>query len=103
MSGYVMDVFCDTYSFPSMGWKWTKNSPPVHIYFSYMWVDIFVPSIYEIWDHFIGSMYQMIFRGDALTFSERAKALISLMGDWYVGEYFSYIRIWGNNIVHLLP
>ena len=25
------------------------------------------------------------------------------MGDWYVGEYFSYIRIWGSNIVHMFP
>ena len=25
------------------------------------------------------------------------------MGDWYIGEYFSYIRIWGSNNVHLLP
>ena len=44
----------------------------------------------------------MIFKGDAPTFSERARALISLMGDWYVGEYFSYIWIWGSNTVHLL-
>ena len=25
------------------------------------------------------------------------------MGDWYVGEYFSYIRIWRRNTFHLLP
>ena len=25
------------------------------------------------------------------------------MGDWYVGENFSYIRIWGSNTVHMLP
>ena len=44
----------------------------------------------------------MIFRGDAPTFSERPRALISIMGDWYVGEYFSYICVWGRNTVHLL-
>ena len=48
-------------------------------------------------------MYQMIFKGDAPTFSERARARISIIGDWYVGEYFSYIRMWDSNTVHLLP
>ena len=86
MSGYVMDVFCATSSFLAMGWNWTRTSPPIHIYCSYMWEDNFVPWIYEICDHFIGLVYQMIFKGDAPTFSERARALISLMGDWYVGE-----------------
>ena len=32
-----------------------------------------------------------------------ARELISVQDDWYVGEYFSCIRIWGSNIVHLLP
>ena len=25
------------------------------------------------------------------------------MGVWYVGKSFSYIQIWGSNIVHMLP
>ena len=48
-------------------------------------------------------MYQNIFKGDSPTFSKRAKELISLMGDWYVGEYFSYIPVWESNTVHLYP
>ena len=103
MSGYVMDVFCATSSFPAMGWNWSKTSPLVHIYCSDMWEDNFVPWICEICDLFLGSMYQIIFREDAPTFFERAKDLISLHGDWYVGEYLSYIRILGNNKVHMLP
>ena len=91
LSGYVMDVFCATSSFPTMGWDWTKTSPLVHMYSSTLWEDNFIPHIYEICDQFIGSMYEKKFKGDAPTFSERAKALISLMGDWYVGESFSYI------------
>ena len=49
------------------------------------------------------TMYYKIFKEGAPAFSERAKALISLHGEWYAGEYFSYMRIWGSNIVHLLP
>ena len=103
MSGYVMDVFCATSSFPTMGWNWTKTSPLVHIYCSNMWEDNFIPWIYEICDHFIGSMYKMIFKGDSPTFSKGAKALIYFLRDWYVGEYFSYIHVLGSNTIHLLP
>ena len=59
--------------------------------------------MFEICDLFLGSMYQNIFKEDALDFSKRARALIALHGDWYVGENFSYIFIWGSNTVHLLP
>ena len=86
MLGYVMDIFYATSSFSTMGWNWTKTSPPVHIYCSDMWEDNFIPQIYENCDHFIGSMYLNIFKGDTTTFSERDRALISIMGDWYVGE-----------------
>ena len=48
-------------------------------------------------------MYQEIFKVDAPAFWERAISLITINGDWYVGEYFSYVRIWGSNVVHLLP
>ena len=103
MSGYVMDVFCGTSAFLALSWNWSKTSPPVHIYCSDMWEENFIPQIYEICDMFLGSMYHKIFKEDALAFSERAKELIALHGDWYVGEYFSYIRIWGSNTFHLLP
>ena len=98
-----MDAFCATFVFPAMGWNWTKTSPPVHIYCSDTREDNFLPKVYEICDLSSGLMYHQIFKADALAFSKRAKALISLHGDWYMGEYFSYIRIWGSNTVHLLP
>ena len=63
-----------------------RVGPPVHIYFSASWEDKFVPLIYDICDHFVGSIYQYIFKGDTPTFLDRDKALICAMGDWYVGE-----------------
>ena len=68
-----------------------------------MWDDNFIHRVYELCDLFLESMYYNIFKVDALAFSKSARELISMFGDWYVGEYFSYIRIWGSNIVHLLP
>ena len=46
-------------------------------------------------------MHQKIYKADSLALSKRARDLITLHVDWYVGEYFSYIRIWGRNIVNL--
>ena len=86
MSAYVMDIFCVTSTFPDLGWNCQKNSPSVHIYCYDMWEDNFVPRIYDICDLFLGSMYHTIFKADSSMFSERAKALINLHGDWYVGE-----------------
>ena len=68
-----------------------------------MWEDNFVPQVYDICGLFLGSMYHRIFKDDTPTFSQRAMALITLHGDLYVGEYLSYMRIWGSNIVHFLP
>ena len=48
-------------------------------------------------------MYHNVFKDDTPTFLQSARDLITLHGDWYVGEYFSYFKIWGSNTVHLLP
>ena len=58
---------------------------------------------YEICEHFFGNIYFSIFKQEAPTFLAEANIFISTMGDWYVGESFSYIRIWGSNTVPMLP
>ena len=103
MSGFVMDAFCASTSFLALNWNWTHKYPPVHIYCADMWDYNFVPRVYVLYDLFLGSMYFKIFKADTPPFSKSARELISMFGDWYVGEYFSYIRIWGRNIVHTLP
>ena len=95
MPWFVMDAFYATSPFPALNWNWDKNCPPIHIYCFDMWEDNFILRSYEICGLFLSSMYYKIFKADALAFSERARTLISLHGDWDVGEYFSYIRIWG--------
>ena len=98
-----MDALCVCTSFPALNWNWSEKSPPVDIYCVDMWDNNFIPRVYELGDLSLESMYFKIFKANALAFSQNARELISVYGDWYVGEYFSYIRIWGSNIVHLLP
>ena len=59
-------------------------------------------SFYDICEHFMGTIYFKIFKVEAPSFSVEATTLISTMGDWYVGESFSYIRVWSGNTVHML-
>jgi len=80
MWAYVMDVFCATCAFPALGWNWQKNSPPVHIYCSDMWVDNFVPRVFDICDLSLASMYHNVFKAHAQVFSQSARDLITLHG-----------------------
>ena len=98
-----MDAFCACSCFLELNWNWSEKCPLVHIYCADIWDDNFIPRVYELCDLFLTSMYYKVFKADALAFSQKARELISVYGDWYVGEYFSYIRIWGSNIVYLLP
>ena len=67
-----------------------------------MWDENFIPRFYEICDLFLGSMYYKNFKADDPSFSQKDREFISVYVYWYVGQYFSYIRIWGSNIVHFL-
>ena len=86
-----------------MGWKWSFTAPPVPIYYSKLWDTNYAPKFYDICERFLGTIYFSIFKKKAPAFSPEATALIATMGDWYVGEYFLYIKIWGGNTVHMLP
>ena len=49
------------------------------------------------------SIYLSIFKREAPAFLDEARTFIATMGDWYVVESFSYIRIQGSNTIHMLP
>ena len=80
LSAYVIDLFCVMSPFPAIGWNWTRVRPPIHIYCSSVWEENFIPLIYDICNHFIGSIYHKLFKGDAPAFSNISRALISTMG-----------------------
>ena len=59
--------------------------------------------LYEICENFLGRIYFLIFDREAPASSPKARNLIAIMGDWYVGESFAYIIVWGSNTAHMLP
>ena len=84
-----------------MGGSCVLPVPPVHIYHSKLWESNYVANFYDICESFLGRVYFLIFKKEAPAFSLEAKALIATMGDWYVGESFTYIRVYGSNIAHM--
>ena len=60
-------------------------------------------SFYDICEHFMGTIYFKIFKVEAPGFSAKETALIAIMGDCYVDESFSFIRVSGGNTVHMFP
>ena len=86
-----------------MEWSWVLPAPPVHIYHSELWDTNYVTRFYDIYESFLGQVYFLIFNKEAPAFSPEAKNLIATMGDWYVGESFTYISVFGNNATHMLP
>ena len=75
----------------------------MHIYHSELWDRNYVARFYDICESFLDWVYFLIFNKEAPAFSPKEKSLIATMGDWYVGESFTYIRIYGSNVVHMLP
>ena len=75
----------------------------MHIYHSKLWDTNYVTRFYDICESFLGWVYFLIFNKEAPTFSPEDKTLIDTMWDWYVGESFVYIRVYGSNATHMLP
>ena len=100
---FIIDVFCTEFQYPHLGWNWTLPAPPVPIYYLKLWDNNYMDLFYDICEHFMGTIYFKIFKVEAPSFSVESTALIATMGDWYVSESFSYIRVCGGNTIHTFP
>ena len=69
------------------------------IYYSKLWNTKYAARFYDRSEHFLCNIYFSIFKKEVPAFSGEARFFIATMGDWYVGEYFLYIRIRGVRIV----
>ena len=86
-----------------MGLNWVLPTPPIHIYQSELWDTNYVTNFYDICESFLGQVYLLIFNKEALALSPESKTLIAKMGYWYVSESFTYIKLFGSNVAHMLP
>ena len=73
-----------------------------HLLFSLVGGQLYSSNFWNPWSIY-WVVYFMLYKKDSPRLFEHAKSLVSTMGYWYIGEYFTYIIIWGSRFVHLLP
>ena len=100
---YIVDIFCPKFHYPNLGWSRVLPALPIHIYHAELWNTNYVTKFYDICENFLGWVYFLIFKKEAPAFSPKSKNIIATMGDWYVSESFSYIRVFGISTSHMIP
>jgi hypothetical protein len=105
MLAYIMDVVCFMTPFPLMGWNWTPSSAePIHVYHLKLWEDKAKDLFYEICNWVVVPMHTAIYGYPPPRISDKIVANLGNIDDWYIGDHFSYIRVFGCSVPpHALP
>jgi hypothetical protein len=104
MSSYLLDIMCVVHRYPKMGWAWQPTEPSIHIYCKVLWEHKHRTEYHKICNHFFPPLYEFIFCAPAPCMTEKALSIIKNIGDWYVMQHGTYIRIYGaTKAPHLLP
>jgi hypothetical protein len=104
MSSYLIDVVCSSIPFPNLGWNWDLDHPPVHVYCSEIWDINYKSHFYDICDNFLSPLYTIIFGFPRYKISSEAREGMKGIVDWYLGKYYSYVRVYGTiGAPHMLP
>jgi hypothetical protein len=101
---YLLDIICIRNVFAGMNLSWHVTKLPVHIYFKILWENMYKKSYAFICYEFIARVYFIIFKKECPRLSVAAKKMISKVGNWYLEETMTYIRVFGATYApHLLP
>lgn len=105
MSTYVMDAICFSFSFSSMGWKWTIQDPtPIHIFHVILWESKFHSHFYKICHKVILPIHKEIFSKKEPRLSTKANNDLMSLGRWFREVSFTYIQVFGSpSSPHILP
>jgi len=105
MSEYIMDAICFKTSFPLMSWSWTPTSvEPIYFYHSKLWEDKAKDFFYEICNYVVVPMHIALYGCTPPRISDKIITNLGKIVDWYIGEHFSYIRVFGCLVPpHALP
>jgi hypothetical protein len=78
-----------------MGWAWKPSDPTIHIYCKVLWEHKYRTKYHKICENFLAPLYEFIFCSPALCMTDKALVIIRRIGDWYLMEHGTYIRIYG--------
>jgi hypothetical protein len=80
------------------------RSTPVHVYFSKIWNINYKRYFYDICDYFLSPLYTTIYGFLRHRISSEARDGMKGIVDWYLGKYYTYIRVYGTTRApHILP
>jgi hypothetical protein len=95
MSSYLLDIMCIAHQYPNMGWKWKPSDEPIHVYCKVLWEHKYITKYQNICEHFLAPLYEFIFCKTTPCMTDKAIAVIKRIGDWYLMEHGTYIRVYG--------
>jgi hypothetical protein len=104
MSAYLIDAIYSSIQFPALDGIGTKINLLVHIYCSNLWNINYKKYLYNICDYFLAPLYTIIFGFPRYKISKEAMAGMKGIEYWYLGKYYTYIRVYGSTgAPHLFP
>jgi hypothetical protein len=104
MSTYLIDAICSSVQFIDLRWNWDQDQPPMHVYCSELWNINYKRYFYDICNYFLTPLYTIIYEFPRHIISIEARTGMKGVADWYLGKYYSYIRVYGSTgAPHILP
>jgi hypothetical protein len=104
MCSYLLDIMCVSNRYPKMCWAWQPTNPSIHIYCKVLWEHRYRTEYDHICNHFFAPLYESIFCAPAPCMANKALSILQNIGDWYLLEHGTYIRVYGaTKAPHLLP
>jgi hypothetical protein len=95
MSSYLIDIMCIAHQYPKMGWAWKPTDPTIHIYCKVLWEHKYRQEYHKICEHFLAPLYEFIFCMPTPCMIDKALVVIRRIGDWYLMDHGTYIKIYG--------
>jgi hypothetical protein len=104
MESFLMHIMCARNVFTGMNLRWHTTELPVHVYFNVLWEDMYKKSYSLIPDEFITRIHFILFKKECPRLLTIAKKMISKVGQWYLDEKDTYIRVFkATRAPHILP
>lgn len=88
-------MVCASNSFVGMGCTRSPNQPLVHVYCKVLWEHKYMHNYPDICDQFHSLVYELIFCKQHPRLTNEAIEVLKIIGDWYMYERSTYIRIYG--------
>jgi hypothetical protein len=104
MASYFLNVVCARNSFLGIHIYWNYLEVPMHVYFLMLWENKYKKYYRLICVSFLSQLYFVIFRKECLRVTDHTKKMINYIGDWYLEDNFTYIKIYDETMSpHIFP